>query len=145
MLKFVTIPGEHPANIYQMDGIFPGRPFGQHFPSKWGYRDYQTYRFITGLKGDVNESWDYDVSVSYSNVNVKDSAPTVYQQSFDDAMHGLGGANCDTVNGTPGVGNCIWFNPLGTGEFSFPVFTHDSLQYFYLSRIQRLLAGFLVA
>lgn len=120
VLKFVTIPGDHPANIYQMDGIFLGRPFGQNFPSKWGYREYQTYRLVTGLKGDLTEHWEYDGSISYSNVNVEDTAPTVYQQRFDDAMHGLGGPNCDTVNGTAGVGNCMWFNPFGTRFTTMP-------------------------
>lgn len=114
VLNFVTIPGEHPANIYGVDGIFLGRPFGQNFPSMWGTREYRTYRFVSGLTGGINDNWDFDVSVSYSNVNVEDSAPTVYQQRFDDAMHGLGGPNCNTSTGTPGVGNCMWFNPFGT-------------------------------
>jgi len=120
VLRFVTIPGEHPANIYDLDGIFLGRPFGQNFPVQLGQREYQTYRLVSGLTGDINENWGFDASLSYSNVNVDDIAPTVYQQRFDDAMHGLGGADCDTVNGTAGVGDCLWFNPFGTRFTTMP-------------------------
>jgi iron complex outermembrane receptor protein len=28
------------------------------------------------------------------------------------ALRGLGGPNCDYQTGTPGVGNCLWFNPF---------------------------------
>jgi len=38
-----------------------------------GRRDdlnYESYRLLTGLRGPINDSWDYDVSGSYSRVNL---------------------------------------------------------------------------
>ncbi|MDZ7684744.1 MAG: TonB-dependent receptor [Gammaproteobacteria bacterium] len=120
VLKFVTVPGSHPDNMYGMDGIFLGRPFGQNFPTSFGYREYETWRTVGGFRGDINLNWDYDVSLSYSTNNVDDRTPTVYQQRFDDAMNGLGGPNCDPASGTPGAGSCYYFNPFGTRFSSSP-------------------------
>ena len=71
-----------------------------------------------------SNGWDFDASVSYSSNNVKESSPTVIQQRFADALNGLGGPNCDTATGTPGVGDCLWFNPFST-RFSNPALAND--------------------
>ena len=124
VLRFVVMPPTHPANPHGVPGIYLGRPYGQNQPTQPSWRDYETYRFVGGFNGSFGENWDYDTSLSYSSNNVKESSPTVLQQRFADAINGLGGPNCDTVNGTPGVGGCLWFNPFST-RFSDPALAND--------------------
>src|SRR5690606_40687772 len=42
------------------------------------------------------------------------SAPDVLVDRFDFAIRGLGGPDCDPATGTPGAGDCLYFNPFGT-------------------------------
>jgi len=124
VLKFVVMPGAHPANPHGVPGIYLGRPYGQSQPTQRSWRDYETYRAVGGIKGEFGSDWQFDTSVSYSSNNVKESSPTVIQQRFADAINGLGGPNCDTASGTPGTGNCFWFNPFST-RFSNPALAND--------------------
>lgn len=124
VLNFVVMPATHPANPHGVPGVYLGRPFGQNFPTQTSFRDYETFRLVGGIKGDLAGGWDFDASVSYSNNNVIESSPTVIQQRFADAINGLGGPNCDTAAGTPGVGACLWFNPFST-RFSNPALAND--------------------
>jgi len=119
VLRFEVIPAENPGNFLGVDGIYLGRPFGQNFPTSRSFREYETYRFLGGFNGALGQNWEYDTSISYSSNNVVESTPTVLQQRFSDALDGLGGPNCDTATGTPGVGDCMWFNPFST-RFSDP-------------------------
>ena len=124
VLRFEVIPAENPGNFLGVDGIYLGRPYGQNQPTQPSYRNYETYRFVGGFRGDIGDNWDYDTSISYSSNNVDESSPTVLQQRFSDALDGFGGPNCDTANGTPGVGDCLWFNPFST-RFSDPALAND--------------------
>lgn len=124
VLRFEVIPAENPGNFLGVDGIYLGRPFGQNFPTEPSFRDYETYRFVGGFKGTIANEWEYDASISYSSNNVLESSPTVLQQRFSDALDGLGGPNCDTENGTPGVGPCMWFNPFST-RFTDPALANS--------------------
>jgi iron complex outermembrane receptor protein len=124
VLRFVVMPATHPANPHGVPGIYLGRPFGQNYPSQPSWRQYDTYRVIGGIRYDFENGWDLDTSVSYSNNNVTESSPTVLQQRFADAINGLGGPNCDTATGTPGVGNCMWFNPFTT-RWTNPALAND--------------------
>ncbi len=120
VLKFEKIPAENPGNWTGMDGIYLGRPFGQNYPPSYSWRDYKNYRFVGGLKGEIGSDWEFDTSVSYSSSEVRESTPTVVQQRFHDALNGFGGPSCDPATGTPGVGNCMWFNPFSTRWSSIP-------------------------
>jgi outer membrane receptor protein involved in Fe transport len=124
VLRFEIIPAENPGNFLGVDGIYLGRPFGQNFPTMPSQRQYDTYRVVGGLRVDFNNGWDLDTSVSYSNNNVFDTSPTILQQQFGDALRGLGGPNCDTATGTPGVGDCMWFNPFTT-RWTDPALAND--------------------
>jgi outer membrane receptor protein involved in Fe transport len=124
VLRFEVIPAENPGNWIGVDGIYLGRPFGQNFPTMPGTRDYETYRAVAGIQGEFGDDWSFDTSVSYSSNNVFDTSPTVLQQQFGDGLRGLGGPNCDTATGTPGVGDCMWFNPFGT-RWTDPALAND--------------------
>ena len=124
VLNFVVMPATHPANPHGVPGVYLGRPYGQSQPTQTSFRDYETYRAVAGIQGEFGNGWSFDTSVSYSTNNVKESSPTVIQQRFADAINGLGGPNCDTATGTPGVGDCFWFNPFST-RFSNPALAND--------------------
>lgn len=124
VLRFVVMPAAHPANPHGVPGIYLGRPFGQNYPSEPSWRDYETYRLVGGVRYDFANGWDLDTSISYSNNNVTESSPTVLQQRFANAINGLGGPNCNTATGTPGVGDCMWFNPFST-RWSNPALAND--------------------
>jgi len=124
VLRFEVIPAENPGNWIGVDGIYLGRPFGQNFPTQPSWRDYETYRVVGGIRYDFDNGWDLDTSISYSSNNVKESSPTVLQQAFGDGLRGLGGPNCNTATGTPGVGDCLWFNPFGT-RWTDPALAND--------------------
>jgi outer membrane receptor protein involved in Fe transport len=120
VLNFVVMPATHPANPHGVPGVYLGRPYGQSQPTSFGWRDYETYRAVGGIQGEFANGWSFDTSVSYSSNNVEDVSPTVIQQRFADAMNGLGGPNCDAATGTPGVGDCLYFNPFSTRFSSIP-------------------------
>jgi outer membrane receptor protein involved in Fe transport len=124
VLKFVVMPAAHPANPHGVPGVYLGRPYGQSQPTSTSFRDYETYRAVAGIQGEFGNGWSFDTSISYSSNNVTESSPTVIQQRFADAINGLGGPNCDTATGTPGVGDCFWFNPFST-RFSNPALAND--------------------
>lgn len=125
VLRFEVVPAANPGNPHGVPGIYLGRPFGQNFPTETSWRDYETYRLVSGFRGLIGDEWDYDISVGYSTNNVKESSPTVLQQRFSDALDGLGGPNCNPATGTPGVGDCQWFNPFSTRFGSDPAFQND--------------------
>ena len=125
VLRFEVVPAAHPANPHGVPGIYLGRPFGQNFPTSPSWREYETIRFLSGFRGDIDDNWGYDISIGYSANNVLESSPTVLQQRFSDALDGLGGPNCDTAAGTPGVGNCMYFNPFSTRFGNNPAFQND--------------------
>ena len=46
--------------------------------------------------------------------------PDVLNTEFQLALYGLGGSNCDPIAGTPGVGDCEFFNPFATSYTTAP-------------------------
>ena len=73
-----------------------------------------------GLRGDfAGGSWD--VALTYNENESDVATPDIIVSRLGYALRGLGGPACDTdaatpgVQGTPGVGGCLWFNPFSTG------------------------------
>lgn len=74
-------------------------------------------RVSAGFKGTIGE-WgplgtvDFATDLTYTQYdNRRDEYDTVANR-LQLAMRGLGGPNCDYVNGTPGANGCLWFNPF---------------------------------
>jgi iron complex outermembrane recepter protein len=77
-------------------------------------RETETYRFAAGLSGSLfNEGLNYDIGVSYSSRERFLNATDMYVERMAFALDGLGGPNCDQATGTPGVGDCLYYNPFG--------------------------------
>lgn len=76
-------------------------------------RQTETTRLVAGFSGAINEgSIDYDVSVSYSERDRYIEGHDMYIERMAMALAGLGGADCITATGTPGAGDCEYFNPF---------------------------------
>jgi iron complex outermembrane recepter protein len=97
-----------------------GRPYAQggnplfNFGPSEGKRDYSAYRVNAALEGEVAYGVNYDLSVTYmEEVGYRTGRDTVVNR-FQRALRGLGGPNCPTSGGTPGVGPCMFFNPFAS-------------------------------
>ncbi len=77
--------------------------------------DRETRMFTVGLRGDINDSWSFDASYSFS----KEETTTVFydtvSERMQDALNGFFGIGCDknAPGQAPGEGLCTWFNPFG--------------------------------
>jgi len=73
------------------------------------------FRVVSGLRGDLGFSnWTYDASFTFSQRQNQGRNTDTRQQQLIQALNGLGGPDCDTVNGTPGQDGCEFFNPFGS-------------------------------
>jgi outer membrane receptor protein involved in Fe transport len=86
-----------------------------------GERETDTYRLATGLDGTLFDGQlGFDVAVSWSKRDRTNVSPDMYVERLALALDGLGGPDCDPVNGTPGQGGCLYHTPFSNGvEQSF--------------------------
>jgi iron complex outermembrane recepter protein len=78
-----------------------------------GTRETETYRLAASLKGALfNEALNYDFGLSWSSRERSLSGYDMYVERMAFAIDGLGGPNCDRNAGTPGVGDCLYYNPF---------------------------------
>lgn len=90
---------------------FGGIDGGQ--PEK-GERENQYQRLSVSLEGIVFDDLNYEFAVSWSDRQRYSGTNDMYVERMAFAIEGLGGPNCDVVNGTPGVGGCEYYNPFST-------------------------------
>ncbi|WP_371194485.1 TonB-dependent receptor plug domain-containing protein [Glaciecola sp. SC05] len=113
------VPAAHPNNPFGQAVVFFGRAEGNGFEADPANTESDTFRFSTSLQGELEDGfWE----ISYTN-GVNDfyfSVEDVIRTEFTLALNGLGGQGCDPVNGTPGQGNCEYFNPFSTSYTSAP-------------------------
>lgn len=107
------------ANTPGFIGVFLWRPFGflgnPTDPGRGSGRqtaNNKAYRLSGTLEKDFSDTLRGQLSVTWANYERRRSSPGVVGSRLQDALNGLGGADCDTVNGTPGAGGCQWFNPF---------------------------------
>jgi len=124
-------PGQVPvfANGVHIPGVryrpfsVGGNPMFDHGPSE-GERDYKAFRVSGGVTGEISDSLNYDVALTYSqDTGVRTGFDTVVSR-FQLALRGYGSLASDpdgctaaeTSNFTTGAGNaalgCNWFNPF---------------------------------
>lgn len=89
-------------------------------------RETKTYRVAAGLDGTLfDDQLNYDVSVSWSKRQRDIGGHDMFIERMGYALNGFGGPDCDrsvtggdgttgvgTPVGTPGVGNCEYYNPF---------------------------------
>ncbi|WP_293457189.1 TonB-dependent receptor [Phenylobacterium sp.] len=84
-----------------------------------GYRNYNLYRVSAGLTGNLPFGGiGYDLGVTYSRTQNRQSTPDVFINRLQLALNGLGGPNC--TGSTPGANGCLWFNPFSNGYSGNP-------------------------
>ncbi len=119
------VSSTHPGNPFGADVAISGfRAVGDGLgepgngSAEWT-NDNDTTRFVFGLEGELPwESWTYDVGYTNSENNYRQSKPDQISSRFDLGLAGLGGAQCNPLTGTPGVGDCMYFNPFGNFAFA---------------------------
>lgn len=80
--------------------------------SERSYREYEHYRISAELKGELTEAINYTASLtSGSQIGRRTNEDTVVNR-YALSLRGLGGANCNVAANTPGLNNCLWFNPF---------------------------------
>ncbi len=76
-----------------------------------GVRGTEQLRLAAGFEGQFG-SIGWMANVSYSSRERHQETPDMYVERMAFALDGLGGANCDPATGTPGVGDCEYYNPF---------------------------------
>ncbi len=100
-------------------GVFLWRPFGNlgnpTDPGRGSGRqtaNNKAFRISGTLEKDFSDTFRGQLSMTWANYERRRSSPGVVGSRLQDALNGLGGADCDPATGTPGVGGCQWFNPF---------------------------------
>ena len=96
---------------FSSGAIFLGRAFGASGPAQTGEREFDTWRAaadLSGLFGEVG----YDFGVTWSRAEATRVTNDIYVNRFNRAFAGLGGPDCDPATGTPGQGDCLFYNPF---------------------------------
>jgi outer membrane receptor protein involved in Fe transport len=70
------------------------------------------FRAAFGVEGDINADWTWLVDASAQYSDLRTSARDVVLDRYPLAIAGLGGADCLPDTGTPGMGDCYYYNPF---------------------------------
>jgi outer membrane receptor protein involved in Fe transport len=112
--QFPTVPASHPDNPYGTNVSFIGRVAGAGGMASPSIHESDTTRIAASLAGDIGGRWGWDIGVTNSTNDFAVFAKDVLIDRFGLAIQGLGGPACDPTTGTPGAGNCAYFNPWGS-------------------------------
>ncbi|MEM0986919.1 MAG: TonB-dependent receptor [Pseudomonadota bacterium] len=125
-LSFPRIEADHPGNPFGVPVLWRGRPIGNNGLAPGDNRAIgnfgdEAWRAVAALEGDVFASgWDYTLAYAFSRDERSAQVPDQISSRLDLALQGLGGPDCDVLNGTPGVGDCQYFNPFGSSITTVP-------------------------
>jgi outer membrane receptor protein involved in Fe transport len=125
-LNFPVVAADHPGNPYDVDVLWRGRVVGNNGLTPGDNRALgtfgdDTYRASLGLTGDLfSTGWDYATHFTFSRDDRYQQVPDQIGQNLNLALAGLGGPDCDLINGTPGVGDCQYYNPFGSSLTTQP-------------------------
>ena len=75
-------------------------------------RETETKRISASLDGTFDNGIGFDVGLSWSERQRDIGGSDMFIERMAFALDGLGGPNCNQATGTPGVGDCLWFNPF---------------------------------
>lgn len=118
------LPAEHPANIFGGDVLFRGALLGP--PAGHGRENVfratsNTWRAAVFADGEIGSSgWHWDGKLTWSVNEAFSQNRGVVPTRVANALRGLGGYGCDPSTGTPGVGDCGYYNPFGSQYLASP-------------------------
>ena len=104
----------HPDNSFGTHVLWIGRVIGGGGVANQTVHDSQTWRVAGSLTGDFNDVWGWDVGFQRSRNAFFLGAEDTVRNRLYSAFVGLGGPECEPATGTPGAGDCHFFNPFGS-------------------------------
>lgn len=125
------VPANHPGVIFnaEIDAANWSNPLGYQvltgYSIGWGDQirylgsESEMMRLGATLEGAFNANWTWELNATAAENSVfasrrrLDLTPQANGEfKLANALNGLGGPDCDPVNGTAGSGGCEWFNPF---------------------------------
>ena len=121
VLNTPVVPAYHPANPYQEDVFFQGRPYGYGHPPEFNYYEHETLRIAAGLEGELTDSASWNLSVVYGANDAVLNPRDVHAANFQAALNGFGGIGCTAgPDRAPGQDGCLFFNPFSSNFAAAP-------------------------
>ena len=111
LFAFPNVPEAHPDNPFGEDVRFIGRPLANGEPSEVNDFQGDTFRVSGGLEGSFND-FDWNVSLTHAVNDLQVITDDTNVASYELALAGLGGNNCNPATDTAFQGNCLFFNPF---------------------------------
>lgn len=111
-----VVPASHPDNPFGEDVRFRGRLLGAAYGPSIATFNYDTFRLAGGLDGKLGSGWRWSANATYSQQKARYNKPDTIASALNNALNGLGGPGCDPATGTPGVGQCQYYNPFGSAQ-----------------------------
>jgi outer membrane receptor protein involved in Fe transport len=94
---------------------------------RFGDLRHTTYRGLFGLRGDINETWSYDVSYQYAEVDMRNrNGNYISIARVDNALDVNPDGTCINTDG----GNCVPYNLFETGGVTEEQLGYVGQQYF---------------
>jgi len=121
------VPASNPGNPFGGAVTFSGRVPGSGGGMLLYSPTYtQSYHGALSFGGKLPiaaleaRNWAWDAGIDWS-----ENHTTAYQQDtvktdLQNALNGLGGPSCNPATGTPGVGNCMYYNPFANSVLAAP-------------------------
>ena len=103
--------------------------FGRNGQPEERERETETRRLSAGFDGQFDNGLGFDISLSWSERVRTLGGSDMFIERMAFALDGLGGPNCDPATGTPGVGDCLYFNPFSNAIPFSPVTGVTNPQY----------------
>lgn len=124
--NFTVAPGAPAANgaliVLYRPFALGGYPLNTEFPSgNESTSKNESYRISAGFERDIGDSFTASLYGTYIDANSFAFVPDTIGVRLQNALDGLGGPDCDVATGTPGVGNCYYFNPFSNAIAGNPV------------------------
>ncbi len=77
-----------------------------------GSANNKSYRFSAGVDHEFSDNFRAQLFGTWWRSERDAYSKDMVGSRLQNALNGRGGPNCDPVNGTPGQGGCLWFNPF---------------------------------
>ncbi len=119
ILTSPIVPASHPYNPFGQDVAFFGRAEGNGFDGDPANTESDTFRFSTSLQGEMEDGF-WEVSYTRAVNDFLFMVPDVLNTEFQLALQGFGGSQCNPLTGSPGEGDCEYFNPFANSYTTAP-------------------------
>lgn len=123
-----VVPASHPGNPFGQDVLYTfgrlgvnGQPFRAIGAERGLGVESSLFRVNSGFEANLFDDKvdvDFDITYAFADENVDDA--DVHEANLGLALRGLGGINCNPATGTPGQGDCLYFNPFANAFLAEP-------------------------